>query len=423
MEALNAVGLTPISVLATRSGPRKNLTPAIVSPSKNQSFPVSRCMAGGLALLSSALGTDFARALTYDEALQQSVGRLAPDVDVSGVLGSVTSFVTENPLIVGGGAVFLALPVVVSLLSKSKNWGVESAKTAYARLGEDDKAQLLDIRAPQDIKQVGSPDIRSFKKKPVAVVYNKDEDKSGFLKKLSLKFKEPESTTLFILDKLDGNSELVAELVAANGFKAAYAIRDGAEGSRGWTNSGLPWIVPSKTWSLNLSDLTGSVGDASGALPIILGVAAAAGIGILSFTEVEVLLQVLGSAALIQFISKKLLFAEDRKQTIQQIESILNNKVAPKELVGDIQQIGKALLPSSVNSKALPAPVESAVQTAEPVLEGNSAPAKVEATPEVNSVPQAEAEDESLSGTSRPLSPYPNYPDYKPPSSPIPSQP
>lgn len=34
--------------------------------------------------------------------------------------------------------------------------------------------------------------------------------------------------------RFDGNSELVAELVTANGFKAAYAVKDGAEGPRGW---------------------------------------------------------------------------------------------------------------------------------------------------------------------------------------------
>lgn len=34
--------------------------------------------------------------------------------------------------------------------------------------------------------------------------------------------------------RFDGNSELVAELVTVNGFKAAYAIKDGAEGQRGW---------------------------------------------------------------------------------------------------------------------------------------------------------------------------------------------
>ena len=34
--------------------------------------------------------------------------------------------------------------------------------------------------------------------------------------------------------RFDGNSELVAELVTSSGFKAAYAIKDGAEGPRGW---------------------------------------------------------------------------------------------------------------------------------------------------------------------------------------------
>ncbi|KAL4204150.1 hypothetical protein AMTRI_Chr01g130720 [Amborella trichopoda] len=58
-------------------------------------------------------------------------------------------------------------------------------------------------------------------------------------------FKVP-STTLFILDKFEGNSTQVAELVTANGFKAAFALKDGAEGSRGWLNSKLPWSPPNK---------------------------------------------------------------------------------------------------------------------------------------------------------------------------------
>lgn len=37
--------------------------------------------------------------------------------------------------------------------------------------------------------------------------------------------------------RFDGNSELVAELVTLNGFKSAYAIKDGAEGPRGWVVS------------------------------------------------------------------------------------------------------------------------------------------------------------------------------------------
>ncbi|KAK6141078.1 hypothetical protein DH2020_025190 [Rehmannia glutinosa] len=407
MKAINTIGLTPLSVLAKTTEPRKNfsLQPTI-SQSKNQTFPnfdglfsVSRSFQGGLVLLSSVLNPQISKALTYEEALQQSVTSNS-DIDFSGVLENVINFAAENPVIIGGGLAVVAAPLVVSRLllgNKSKPWGV-----------------LLDIRSTVDIKQVGAPDIGGLKKKAVAIVY-KGEDKPGFLNKLSLKFKEPENTTLFILDKFDGNSELVAELVTANGFKAAYAIKDGAEGSRGWKNSGLPWILPKKASSLNLSNLTDAFGEASDFVPLTLGVAAAVGLGLLTFTEVETILQVLGSAALVQFVSKKLLFAEDRKQTIQQIEEVLNTKIAAKELVGDIKQIGKAFLPPIVTSKTLsapadvtPPPSDSAVQKSESIPEVNNVPPKVEAAPKVNSVPKAEVQKESLSTLSRPLSPYPN---------------
>ncbi|GFY90251.1 thylakoid rhodanese-like protein [Actinidia rufa] len=228
--------------------------------------------------------------------------------------------------------------------------------------------------------------------------------------------------------RFDGNSELVAELVTSNGFKAAYAIKDGAEGPRGWLNSSLPWIPPKKTLSLDFSDLTDAIGDAIGegsdALPVTLGIAAATGIGLLAFTEVETLLQLLGSAALLQVISKKLLFAEDRKQTLQQVDEFLTTKVAPKELVDEIkfllldltslctllnweiQQIGKALLPAKVTSKALPAPTEASPTITEDAVQ--KAEAVAVPTPQVNSVPKAELEADSLPGIPRPLSPYPS---------------
>ncbi|XP_057778641.1 rhodanese-like domain-containing protein 4, chloroplastic isoform X2 [Salvia miltiorrhiza] len=383
MEALNAVGVKPLPILAKQTDPNKYPT---LSPVKIQSFPscatsnraisTSGALNGGLALLSSFLSPNLAEALTYDEALRQS------DFDVGGALDGLIRFAAENPIIAGGGAAVVAVPVAVAwlLLGKAKPWGVESAKTAYAKLGDDANAQLLDIRSTAEIKQAGSPNIRGLKKKPVVVSYNAD-DKLGFLKKLNLKFKEPENTTLFVLDKFDGSSELVAELVTSNGFKAAYAIRDGAEGSRGWVNSGLPWIPPTTIFDIN--NVIDTLGEG---VPVALGIAAAAaGLGLLAFTEAETILQVLGSAAVVQFVSKKLLFAEDRKKTIKQFEELLNTKVAPKELVDDIQQIGKAILPE---------------------LSERSVPVAAEAT----DVP-------------RPLSPYPNYPDYRPPSSPTPSQP
>lgn len=214
MEALNAASLTPLSVLCDKKKePRKitslpttfplkfsNSATFNTTPSTLQEC-LSRGFQGGLVLLSSALNIGFARALSYEEALKQSENVASGDFDASGVLDSVISFGTENPAVIAGGAAILVVPLVLSqVLNKSKPWGIESAKSAYAKLGDDANAQLLDIRAPVEFRQVGSPDIRDLRKKPVSIVY-RGEDKPGFLKKLSLKFKEPGNTTLFILDK------------------------------------------------------------------------------------------------------------------------------------------------------------------------------------------------------------------------------
>ncbi|XP_028770455.1 rhodanese-like domain-containing protein 4, chloroplastic [Neltuma alba] len=453
MEALNAATLTPLSVLCDRrkqprrfsSLPRISASKVLDSasfpskkPSPNEYLPAG--VRGGLLLAASVINGGIAKALTYEEALEQSAGSPSSgDFDVNGIIDSVISFGSENALIIAGGLAILGVPLVLSqVLNKPKPWGVESAKNAYAKLGADGDAQLLDIRAPTEFRQVGTPDVGGLKKKAVSITYRAD-DKPGFLKKLALKFKEPENTTLFILDKFDGNSELVAELVTVNGFKAAYAIKDGAEGPRGWMNSGLPWTAPRKAFSLDLGNLTesitGAIGDTSDGLALTLGVAAATGLGLFAFTEIETILQLVGSAAVVQFASKKLLFAEDRKQTLQQVDEFLNTKVAPKELVDEITQIGKALLPTSANGKALPAPTETMPEPAPPastVQKAEASPdavseskvdAAAEPVPEVNSVPQPEVKAESVPGIQRPLSPYPYYPDFKPPTSPSPSQP
>lgn len=421
MEALNAPCSTLVSVLSERRTEPRKISTLITStsqPKLTNSSSLSSKVSGGLAFLSSVVTAGLAKALTYEEALGQSVSSLPSSGSVD---FDVVSFATDNPAVLIGGVALLALPLVLSQLFKtSKPWGVESAKMAYAKLREVPDAQLLDIRTLKDVKAAGSPDIRGLKKKVVSVVYN-GEDKPGFLKKLSLKFKEPENTTLFILDKFDGSSALVAELVNANGFKAAYAIKDGAEGRRGWTKSGLPWIGPKQTLSFDFGNLTETFGDAFGedsAFPVALGLAAATGLSLAAFTEIETILQLLGSAALVQFVGKKLLYAEDRKKTLQEVDEFLTTKIAPKELVGEMAQIGKALLPT-VDKKSLPESKAEEVPESKPESETKAA---VE-NPKINSVPKTEVIEESLPGVTGSLSPYPNYPDLKPPSSPMPSPP
>lgn len=85
------------------------------------------------------------------------------------------------------------------------------------------------------------------------------------------------------------------------------------------------------------------------------------------------------------------------------------------------QQIGKAFLPPIVISKSLPAPTEVKQPGPSSAEATSSAPPKVEAAPqvnseanstpaapEVNSVPKAQVQEESLPVLSTPLSPYPN---------------
>uniref|UniRef100_A0A1D1XII9 Protein THYLAKOID RHODANESE-LIKE, chloroplastic n=1 Tax=Anthurium amnicola TaxID=1678845 RepID=A0A1D1XII9_9ARAE len=254
MEVLNAARIAPASFhrppassAEKRPEPRKLLplnlpkVSTFDAEAPGLADGVPRRLRGGLALLSSVLGCGgLARALTYEEALQQSLGTSTSfrvgsyDIDVGEVLDGFLRFASENPVIVRGGAAVLAVSLILSqVVKKSKPWGVESAKVAYDKLSEDAGAQLLDIRELKDFKEVGSPDLRKLKKRAVSITYRGD-DKPGFLKKLSVKFKDPGNTTLFILDKFDGNSELVAELATTNGFKAAFVVKGGAEGTRGW---------------------------------------------------------------------------------------------------------------------------------------------------------------------------------------------
>ena len=57
-----------------------------------------------------------------------------------------------------------------------------------------------------------------------------------------------------------------------------------------------------------------------------LAVGALGAAAVVLFNEVEVVLEVLGVAAAGNFLAKKLLFAKDREQTVEQIRSVLTPK-------------------------------------------------------------------------------------------------
>lgn len=176
----------------------------------------AHALRGGLARLSgTTLVLSHAGAAlalpTYEEAL-----RLSSDSGVDGGEFTVTvpdlgldglvDFVTENPIVIAASIAAIALPLLLGQLlgggagGGSKPYAAVSARAAYQRLLEEPGAQLVDIRPLKDAREAGAPDLREANKKAAAVPY-KGEDKNGFLKKLALRFKDPENTTLIIIDK------------------------------------------------------------------------------------------------------------------------------------------------------------------------------------------------------------------------------
>jgi len=207
-----------MAVILSSAAPTPLLTPP-AHPRRQPPAPRARGLRAGLARLSGALvlshagaGTALAAPLSYEEMLRLSTDSDAgadggggfalelPDLGLDGL----ADFVAENPLVVAAGVAAVALPLLLARLlgggGAAKPYAVASARAAYQRLLEEPGAQLVDIRPLKDAREAGAPDLREAKKKAVAVPYN-GEDKNGFLKKLALRFKDPENTTLVILDK------------------------------------------------------------------------------------------------------------------------------------------------------------------------------------------------------------------------------
>jgi len=98
------------------------------------------------------------------------------------IMISINYWVTETD----SDYVFDIVKIVLLLLDGggggSKPYVVVSARAGYQLLLEELNAQLIDIRLLKDARDAIMPDL-----------YN-GEDKNGFIKKLTLRFKDPENT-------------------------------------------------------------------------------------------------------------------------------------------------------------------------------------------------------------------------------------
>jgi len=112
---------------------------------------------------------------------------------------AATDFMTANPVAFLAGLAAVAVPLIAfTVLSNPQTFGSVSAVEAFKNLSQPN-AQVLDIRV--DVKTEGTPDLKSLKKKAVQVAYNTGDDAGAFVAKVLAKFKDPATTTLYILDR------------------------------------------------------------------------------------------------------------------------------------------------------------------------------------------------------------------------------
>lgn len=114
---------------------------------------------------------------------------------------AATDFMTANPVAFLAGLAAVAVPLIAfTALAIPQTFGSVSAVEAFGNLSNPElNAQLLDIRGSEDVKAEGTPNLKSLKKKAVQVPYTGDAD--SFLAKVLAKFKDPENTALYVLDR------------------------------------------------------------------------------------------------------------------------------------------------------------------------------------------------------------------------------
>lgn len=125
-----------------------------------------------------------------------------PSVDLPSVdLDGASDFVSANPLAVVGVLVAVAVPFIASrAFAGPTSFGSVSAVEAYEKLSDPEQnAQLLDIRALEDVKAKGSPNLKALRKSPLKVAYAANDD--TFVEKVLAKCKIAEDTTLYVLDR------------------------------------------------------------------------------------------------------------------------------------------------------------------------------------------------------------------------------
>lgn len=265
-------------------------------------------------------------------------------------------FISQNPAIIAAGVAVVGVGLVIAkLVGKGVNVKKLSAAKAFDLLSNESDIIFVDLRSKQEVNEAGSPDLRSITRKITSLPYTvglAGDLVEGFSDKLLKLPNLTEDSEVLFFDSYGPDAKAVAGAVR-EGVKQVYWVADGADGVRGWKASQLPWREPSRGFNFDLSGLTNAVNidklaEDFKAQPTLtkagLAVGAVGAAAVLLFNEVEIVLEVLGVAAAGNFLAKKLLFAKDREQTVEQIRDIVDNKIAAGEVGKDLKRVADTLV-------------------------------------------------------------------------------
>lgn len=131
-------------------------------------------------------------------------------------------------------------------------------KEVWARLKEDARAVLIDVRTRAEWAFVGLPDLSGVGKRVVTVEWQTFPDNRvdpGFSDRLGMLLEGAsmkKDAELFFICRSGGRSRMAAEAMAAAGYSRCRNVADGFEGPldgdrhrgrvAGWKFAGLPWV-------------------------------------------------------------------------------------------------------------------------------------------------------------------------------------
>jgi rhodanese-related sulfurtransferase len=117
-----------------------------------------------------------------------------------------------------------------------------SAEDAWALLGHNAAAMLVDVRTSQEWEQIGLPDLSSLKKEPLRLSWMflpSGEANSEFVSQFS-RMQVAGDTPVLLLCRSGGRSQAAAMALTRNGYRCCFNVAGGFEGPNGWKAKQLP---------------------------------------------------------------------------------------------------------------------------------------------------------------------------------------